>query len=213
MKPFEDFPVEVTSDEGLFRNSDLPDSNALKKAAVLVPLVQVNDEWHLLFIVRAHNPNDRHSGQVAFPGGRQDDNDASLTQTALRETAEEIGVAESHIQVIGVLPDYVTVSNYAVTPIVAVMDWPTPLTLETAEVASTLTIPIHWLNKRENFSLRARKTLDKQTNERHPVVVYQEQQGVVLWGATARITLNCLKAFADNELSVTPPLKTSFNGS
>ena len=211
MSPLDEFPVEVTSDAGLFKNSDLPESSALKKAAVLVPLIRVDDEWHLLFIVRASNPNDRHSGQVAFPGGRHDSTDTSLTHTALRETAEEIGVPETGIKIIGSLAAYVTVSDYAVTPVVAVMDWPQTLTLETAEVASTLTIPVPWLNKRENFTLRARKNRDKHTNERHPVIVYKEQQGVVLWGATARITLNCLKAFADNELVVSPPLNVSFS--
>lgn len=211
MKPFDEFPVQVTSDNGLFRNSDLPNSSAVKKAAVLVPLIRVNGEWHLLFIVRASNPNDRHSGQVAFPGGRHDHNDASLVHTALRETAEEIGVEEKHIQVIGSLQAYETVSNYAVTPVVAIMEWPTELKLEPAEVASTLTLPVEWLSRRENFTLRARSTQDKQTNERHPVVVYEEQQGAVLWGATARITLNCLKAFADGELSVTPKLDIDFS--
>ena len=211
MRPSDEFPVQVTSDDGLFKNSDLPESKSLKKAAVLVPLVRSNDEWHLLFIVRASNPNDRHSGQVAFPGGRHDSNDATLEQTALRETAEEIGVHTEHIQVIGSLPAYVTVSDYAVTPIVAIMDWPLTLTLEPAEVASTLTLPVQWLKKRENFTLRARSTQDKLTNERHPVIVYQENQGVVLWGATARITLNCLKAFADEQLRVSPPIDVSFN--
>jgi len=211
VNPLDDFPVEVTSDEGLFRNSDVPQSTALKKAAVLVPLVQVNSEWHLLFIIRASNPNDRHSGQVAFPGGRHDSADTSLEHTALRETAEEIGVQEKHIRIIGSLPAYVTVSDYAVTPVVAVMDWPQTLTLEPAEVASTVVLPVQWLKQRNNFSLRARKTVDKYTNERHPVIVYKEQQGVVLWGATARMTLNCLKAFADDELRVTPPLNVQFS--
>jgi len=210
VNPSDDFPIEVTSDEGLFRNSDLPESSALKKAAVLVPLIRMSDEWHLLFIVRASNPNDRHSGQVAFPGGRHDRTDSSLEHTALRETEEEIGVHKKHIQVLGSLPAYVTVSDYAVTPVVAVMQWPIPLTLETAEVARTLTLPVHWLKNRKNFSLRARSTQDKKTNNRHPVIVYKEQQGCVLWGATARMTLNCLKAFADGELSVEPPLDITF---
>lgn len=210
MNPLDDFPVEVTGDEGLFRNSDLPETSALKKAAVLVPLVRIDNQWHLLFIVRASNPDDRHSGQVAFPGGRHDSTDTSLEHTALRETAEEIGVHEKHIQVIGSLSAYVTVSHYAVTPVIAVMEWPTPLTLEPAEVASTLTLPIQWLKKRENFTLRARSTQDKQTNDRHPVIVYEEQQGAVLWGATARMTLNCLKAFSDGEFNVDPPLDVNF---
>lgn len=202
MSPVEDFPIEVDSDEGLFRNSDFPTATALKQAAVLVPFVQVKNEWHLLFIVRATNPNDRHSGQVAFPGGRKDATDTSLEHTALRETQEEIGVHSEHIEVISTLSPYVTVSDYAVTPVVAIMQWPQALTLETSEVARTLTLPVSWLSDRGNLSLRARSEFDKQTSERHPVVVYKEQQDCVLWGATARITLNCFKANMDGELTI-----------
>jgi len=202
----EDFPHEIDNDDGLFRNSDTVNPSALKKAAVLVPLIRMDDEWHLLFIVRASNPNDRHSGQVAFPGGRQDDTDTSLVHTALRETEEEIGVSAKHISVLGSLSAYVTVSDYAVTPVIAVMDWPQELRLQADEVARTLTLPIQWLGNRSNFSLRARNEMEAMSQSRHPVVVYRENNDAVLWGATARMTLNCLKAFADGELSVSPPV-------
>lgn len=206
MSPLDEFPVEVDSDEGLFRNADFPSAKGLKQAAVLVPFISVNNEWHLLFIVRATNPNDRHSGQVAFPGGRQDDSDSSIEHTALRETQEEIGVHAKHINVLGTLSPYITISDYAVTPVVAVMQWPQALTLQTDEVARTLSIPVSWLSDRRNLSLRTRAELDEQSTQRHPVVVYQEQQDCVLWGATARITLNCFKAFMDDKLSITPKL-------
>ncbi len=200
----DDFPVEVFSDEGLFKNSDTPSASAYKAAAVLMPLVRVKDEWHFLYIVRATNPNDRHSGQVAFPGGRADETDSSLEETALRETHEEIGVPRDQIQLIGTLSPYITVSDYAVTPVVAVMQWPQTLTLQTNEVARTLTLPLMWLSQRKNFTLRARDTIDPLANSRHPVIVYSEEDNAVLWGATARMTLNALKAFSDGQLSVTP---------
>lgn len=200
----DDFPVEVFSDEGLFKNSDTPSASAYKAAAVLMPLVRVDNEWHFLYITRATNPNDRHSGQVAFPGGRAEDTDTSLEDTALRETYEEIGVPRDQIEIIGTLSPYVTVSDYAVTPIVAVMQWPQTLTLQPNEVAHTLTLPLTWLSQRGNFSLRARNTIDPLANSRHPVIVYHEKNNATLWGATARMTLNCLKAFSDGQLSVTP---------
>lgn len=200
----DDFPVEVFSDEGLFKNSDTPSASAYKAAAVLMPLVRVKDEWHFLYIVRATNPNDRHSGQVAFPGGRADETDGSLEETALRETHEEIGVPRDQIQIIGTLSPYITVSDYAVTPVVAVMKWPQTLTLQTDEVARTLTLPLTWLSQRKNFTLRARDTIDPLANSRHPVIVYSEEDNAVLWGATARMTLNALKAFSDGQLNVTP---------
>ena len=166
----------------------------------------MNNEWHILFIVRATNPKDRHSGQVAFPGGRQDASDTSIEHTALRETEEEIGVSAEHIQVLTTLTPYVTISDYAVTPVVAIVQWPQTLKLQTDEVERTLTLPVAWLSDRKNLSLRARKEMDEQSAQRHPVVVYEEQQGCVLWGATARMTLNCLKACMDGEFSTAPPL-------
>lgn len=200
----DDFPVEVCSDEGLFKNSDTPSASGYKAAAVLMPLVRVDKEWHFLYIIRATNPNDRHSGQVAFPGGRADDTDTSLEDTALRETYEEIGVPRDQIKIIGTLSPYVTVSDYAVTPVVAVMRWPQTLMLQPDEVARTLTLPLTWLSQRGNFTLRARNTIDPLANSQHPVVVYHEKNNAILWGATARMTLNCLKAFSDGQLNVTP---------
>jgi len=63
----------------------------LREAAVLMPLVWHDATWQLLFIRRASNDKDRHSGQVAFPGGRKDPADTSAEETALREAHEEIG--------------------------------------------------------------------------------------------------------------------------
>jgi len=162
MSPLDDFPIEVQSTDGLFKDCDFPNAQGLKQAAVLVPFVRVENEWHLLFIVRATNPKDRHSGQVAFPGGRQDESDDSIEHTALRETEEEIGVQADQIQLHTTLKPYVTISDYAV--------------------------------------------LDKQSAARHPVVVYKEQQECVLWGATARMTLNCFKAAMNKEFTTEPPL-------
>ena len=131
-------------DEGLHRNSDMPlgpdtiagvDATNLRKAAVIIPLVREHDEWHILFIKRANNKRDRHSGQVAFPGGAMEasDNHNALT-TALRETFEEIGIASELIQPIQQLQAYITISNYKVMPVVGVMSWPTTLTLQKEEV-------------------------------------------------------------------------------
>ena len=63
----------------------------LRRAAVLLPLVREADEWHLLFIRRSANERDRHSGQVAFAGGKEESQDRTLVETALREAEEEIG--------------------------------------------------------------------------------------------------------------------------
>jgi len=208
-------------DKGLLRNSDMPlDPNAidantdvattqLRKAAVLIPLVQVRSEWHVLFIRRADNKHDRHSGQVAFPGGAMDtsDKNCALT-TALRETFEEIGIAKELIRPIQELQAYFTISHYQVMPVVGVITWPTKLTLQKEEVSRAFTIPLDWLRDRNNFTLRPRSEVDHNSSKSdttappHPIVVYQQYDNEVLWGATARMTLNFLHALDDGKLTL-----------
>jgi len=68
---------------------DLPDqfgNNEFRKASVLIPFVRIDDKWHIVFIRRAESDKDRHSGQVAFVGGKVEDTDHSDIDTALRET-------------------------------------------------------------------------------------------------------------------------------
>ena len=104
---------------GLHRDADIEDgAKAFKQgtkqreAAVLLPLVRTGDQWHLLFIRRATNEQDRHSGQVAFPGGAKDADDTCATDTALRETSEEIGVSADRVKIIAELGPYYTISHY-----------------------------------------------------------------------------------------------------
>ncbi len=194
--------IEPQSDDALHQNSDAPSSRAVRDAAVLIPLVWHDGLWQVLFIRRAHNDRDRHSGQVAFPGGRLEDSDGTHEVAALRETHEEIGVHPDNIQLLGRIDPYITVSHYSVTPVVGIVSWPTTLKLQTSEVARAFLIPLGWLQDRQNFSFRARKDMDPQSARRHPIIVYNEYDGETLWGATARMTLNFLKALDDNKIAL-----------
>ncbi len=193
------------ADEGLHHNSDIPEASSgpLRQAAVLVPLIYHNANWHIQFIRRAANQADRHSGQVAFPGGRQEPEDASPEITALREAEEEIGLPSASVRILGRLADYRTISNYAVTPVVGIVDQTFTPVLQASEVARAFTIPLDWLRQRSNFTRRARANMDPASARRHPVIVYEDYDGEVLWGATARMTLNCLRAINDGEIVLT----------
>lgn len=196
-------PVQAHRDIALHKDSDIPmpaTDNPFRQAAVLIPLVHHDHQWQVLFIRRASNERDRHSGQVAFPGGRLEPSDISHEHAALRETREEIGVAAEHVTVLGRIRPYVTISHYQVTPVVGIMQWPTPLNLQTSEVARAFLIPLQWLRDNGNFTFRARSEMDPESARRHPIIVYDEFDGETLWGATARMTLNFLKAIDDGHL-------------
>ncbi len=159
-------------------------------ASVLVPLVREADEWHLLFIRRSDNEQDRHSGQVAFPGGRMEPQDPDPIATALRETHEEIGLRLDRRRVLGTLNSYRTISNYLVTPVVAQSEWPTPLTPDPREVSHVFTIPLTWLADRRNRHQKQRQLPGYDC--RIQVNYFAPYQKEILWGITAKITLSLL---------------------
>ena len=193
--------------------SDAPISSAesvssARKAAVLAPLLKQDGEWHVLYIRRAEREGDRHSGQVAFPGGKCDPDDVSLRHTALREANEEIGLETRDVSVIAELPPYYTISNFSVHPIVGVIPWPLPLSRQESEVARIFTIPLSWLHDDSNYYLKTHSLNPRDHGRTHfassrtAAVHYKPYQGEILWGATARMTLGLLKALDEGEIVI-----------
>jgi 8-oxo-dGTP pyrophosphatase MutT (NUDIX family) len=161
-------------------------------AAVLIPLFRHAEEWHILFIRRAENEKDRHSGQVAFPGGRVDPEDEDEVSAALRETHEEIGIPPNRVSVLGELTDYRTVSNYLVRPVVAEIPWPTDLKPDPTEVSRIFSIPLNWLARPENCLERERHLEGFDVSL--PVYYFQRYDRELLWGITAKITVELLNS-------------------
>lgn len=192
--------IQVSDDDALHQNACEPTIKASKQAAVLIPMVMHDDQWQVLFIRRALNDKDRHSGQVAFPGGRLEPSDPSHKHAALRETQEEIGLDSSQINIIGHIQPYITVSHFEVTPVIGVVNWPATLKLQSSEVARAFLIPLAWLRNRNNFTFRARSNVDPRSARKNPIIVFEKYDGEILWGATARMTLNFLKAIDDGEI-------------
>ncbi len=164
------------------------DESAKTRAAVLVPLLAVDDAPHVLFTRRA-NDLPHHRGEVAFPGGsHHPGDDADLSFTALRESHEEIGLAPGDVRLLGALDDIETMaSRFVITPFVGVVPYPYPWRPCADEVDTIFTVPLHVLHtpstlQRETWDFGGRML---------PVDTYRVH-GQVIWGATHRITRNLL---------------------
>jgi len=156
-------------------------------AAVLVPLFKKGMDCHLLFTKRSEQVK-YHKGEISFPGGVVDEEDSELVQTALREAFEEIGLKENDVQVIGMLDDILTITEFIVTPIVGLFPYPYPFKISEVEIAELIEVPLSFLLNGDCFSER------EIFRGGHKEIVDAYQYGeYVIWGATARI----LKQFLD----------------
>jgi 8-oxo-dGTP pyrophosphatase MutT (NUDIX family) len=168
-----------------FSEIDLNQETRLKCAAVLIPLVWYDGEWHLLF-TRRTDTVESHKGQVSFPGGACDEEETTPEQTALREADEEIGIDPADVRVLGRLSNLITITYFRVTPVVGVVHWPTVFRVGAHEVARVFTIPLAWLanpSNRWQFEMPGRL---------RSLIAYHPYDGELLWGATARITVDFL---------------------
>ncbi|MGY3714382.1 NUDIX hydrolase [Sutcliffiella cohnii] len=115
------------------------------RSAILIPLIQVGEEWHILFEVRSFKMR-RQPGDISFPGGRIDATDDSPLAAALRETYEELGVLPNKVNVIGGLSPYVASPTFVVYPFVAAVDYKEIIQCyNKEEVEEVFTIPVKWL--------------------------------------------------------------------
>ncbi len=160
-------------------------------AAVLVPLFKKGEGCHLLFTKRSDQVK-YHKGEISFPGGVVDEEDLELINTALREADEEIGLQKSDVQVIGILDDIITVTQFIVTPIVGFFPYPYAFKVSEVEIAELIEVPLSSLLDEACFS---KKEIIR-GGQREVVYAYQYRKHII-WGATARI----LKQFLDLILS------------
>lgn len=121
------------------------------RSAVLIPLVQVNEEWHILFEVRSFNMR-KQPGDISFPGGRIDSTDQSPLAAALRETSEELGVNPKAINILGQLSPYIASPSFVVYPFVGTIDYNQILHgYNKEEVEEIFTVPVKWLLNHEPY--------------------------------------------------------------
>lgn len=190
----DEIEMRLANNTGAFQFSDPFPAGFFEQrpvaASVLVPLYRHEDAWYLLFIRRTQHVHDQHSGQVAFPGGKAEPGDVDAVATALRECQEEIGIQRENIRVLGCLGEYRTISNFMVTPVIALIDWPLTLDIDTTEVDHVFSIPLEWLSGPDNLQVQDRPLPGFDSTV--PVYQFEHYDGELLWGITAKIAVGLM---------------------
>ncbi|WP_158965963.1 CoA pyrophosphatase [Chachezhania sediminis] len=153
----------------------------LRNAGVLVA-VDVSAAEPRLILTKRSSRLAHHPGQIAFPGGKQDPEDADATATALREAEEEIGLPRDLPQVLGHLPPHETVTNFLVTPVIALIHEPFTLRPEPGEVEEVFRVPFDHVMAPDRYAIESRRWLG--IHRRYYTVPYGPYY---IWGATARM--------------------------
>jgi len=151
----------------------------LKPAGVLIPVIQTKAELSVLLTQRAADLK-HHPGQVSFPGGRMEEHDADVRVTALRETHEEVGIQPHTVSVIGYLESMPTITGYAVTPVIGLVEGPTQLSIDTTEVEYAFEVPLEFLLDASND-----RPVERELEGRRVTMMELHYEDQRIWGATA----------------------------
>ncbi|MEJ2603125.1 MAG: CoA pyrophosphatase [Gammaproteobacteria bacterium] len=148
-------------------------------AGVLIPLLARGTTYHVLFTRRSPDLR-HHPGQVSFPGGRMESSDRDITDAALREAEEEVGLPRGHVRIAGYLESHVTITGYAVTPVVGLVHRGFRIRPQPSEVEEAFEVPLEFLMEVDNLRCSWREF------EGVEVPVYEcHYGGHRIWGATA----------------------------
>ncbi len=170
-----------SSDYDLNPEIKLPADRKLRQAAVLVPIIEQHGALHVILTMRS-SALKHHPGQIAFPGGKLDESDMSLEDTALREANEEIGLPRDVVNVLGQLPTHETVTGFNVTPMIGHVTKHFEVLPEPGEVAEVFYVPLSFLTNAQNFQIEHRRWRGKKR------YYYTIPYGpYYIWGATARM--------------------------
>ena len=172
---------QASSDFDLNPETVLPAGRKLRPAGVLAPIVAADDGMRLLLTKRS-SALKHHPGQIAFPGGKQDEGDASVEAAALREAHEEIGLQNTQVEVLGRLPSHETVTGFIVTPVVGLVHGAFDPVPEPGEVDEVLSVPLTHVLTEANFVIEGRRWRGQRRS--YFAVPYGPYY---IWGATARM--------------------------
>ena len=165
-------------------NGVVPVPETYRPAAVLVPLVKRADGVTVLLTQRTDDMPS-HAGQVAFPGGRRQAEDADAIATALRETEEEVGLERRFVDVIGTLDRYRTGTSYEITPVVGMVEPGFTTRADPREVAAIFEVPLDHFLDDQNHRIDSRVWQGRE--RRYYAMPYGDRY---IWGATAGMLKN-----------------------
>jgi len=168
-----------------------------RRSAVLIPMYYRAGQYYIVFTKRTEKVRE-HKGQMSFPGGAYQEEDGTLINTALRESAEEIGLKPGDVEILGELDDEVArTTNYIISPFVAIIPWPYRFQVDAEEVEEIIEVPIATLL--DKSCLRQEVEID---NGVPTAAFFYHCLGVVIWGATARILTQLLDIIVHAQSSV-----------
>lgn len=155
----------------------------LKPAGVLVPIMERSEGLSILLTQRAPDLT-HHAGQASFPGGRMEEHDDTVQDTALRETHEEVGIDPRHVDIIGYLQAMPTITGFAVTPVIGLVSEKADLVIDRTEVDYTFEMPLDFLLDERNDRL-----VDREWHGKAFRLKEFHYGGERVWGATAYMLL------------------------
>ena len=181
---FETFGVRSSSRGDHDLNPGMVPATVLREAAVLVPIVE-RPEGLTMMLTQRTDHLDHHPGQISFPGGHIEDDDASPEDAALREAEEEVGLERTHVEIIGRLDQYVTRTGFSITPIVGLIDPSHSVSADEFEVADIFEVPLAFLLDANNHRRDSR--IYKGTKREFYAMPFGDYY---IWGATAGMIRN-----------------------
>jgi len=173
----------------------LYDNEHFTKSAILFLLMVYNTKpYDLILMRRTSRKDDRHSGEICFPGGVFDEKrDINLKDTALREIHEELGILRDNITILGALNDHITPKFFIITPFVGFVESTQKMVLEAREVEEIINIPITFFANKKNYHERTYKLLEDNIAVGRYIYQNSENKKYTIFGATTHIIVHYLE--------------------
>ena len=177
--------LAATADDTVPYRSDMRDMPGGTGVAAAVLIAITDRAQPGLILTQRPETMRRHPGQVAFPGGRIDPEDANAIEAALREAEEEVALPRAKVHIIEALPVYRTITGFEITPVIGLIPPDLPLVPHDREVAAVFEVPLAFLLDPANRI--EQRVMVEGTERRYFEIMWGERR---IWGATAAMLAN-----------------------